>query len=116
MKGANVLGVILIIKRNEARHLYQYAHRCDSILLVGVLLSSIYTYVYLLVHITAVDLGNLLKFSLTNLVEYLGLQFELTSWNGLVLCKFLNPKGITTAFINFVHLGRFVYRPLVILF
>lgn len=57
----------------------------------------------------AVALGNLLRFNLTNRAEYLGLQFELISWKCLVLYKYLNLKGITTVFTNFVHLGRFVY-------
>uniref|UniRef100_A0A0A8ZPB9 Uncharacterized protein n=1 Tax=Arundo donax TaxID=35708 RepID=A0A0A8ZPB9_ARUDO len=56
--------------------------------------------------ITPVDLENLLRFSLTNQVEFLALQFEFISWKGLVLCKYLNLKGITIVFTNFVHLGR----------
>ena len=82
-------------------------------MVVYLLVYCFLAYTYIFTHyfyFIAVDLGNLLKFSLINLVEYLGLQFELISWNGLVLCKFLNLKGITTVFINFVHLGRFVYR------
>jgi hypothetical protein len=60
------------------------------------------------VYFIAVALGNLLRFSLTNQVEYQGLQFELISWRGLALYKYLNLKGITTVFTNFVHLSRFV--------
>ncbi len=77
----------------------------------SVLFRCVYPHVILiyLFDLIAVALGNLLRFNLTNQVEYRELQFELIFWKGLVLYRYLSLKGITTVFINFVHLGRFVY-------